>query len=91
MKANEPQILVEKVSRSTKILNAEYIFASLEEVIKKCEKLNPLEQHQLLQVLQKYEHLFDGTLVAFNMDPISLKLIEQQFKTVHDLVPRSVF
>jgi hypothetical protein len=52
--ANEPQIHVEKVSHSIKILDAESIPARLEKVIKKCENLNPQEQHQLLQVLQKY-------------------------------------
>jgi hypothetical protein len=36
-----------------------------------CDNLNSEEQHHLLKLLQKYEHLFDGKLEEFNMDPIS--------------------
>ena len=91
--ANEPQSLVDEFSRSTKILDAEYKPAVLEEVTKTCENLNEEEQRQLLQVLQKYEHLFDGTLGEFNMAPISLNLIDPGSKPVHArpyTVPRSV-
>jgi hypothetical protein len=44
-------------------------------------------------LLQKYEHLFDGTLGEFNMDPISLHLIDKGVKSVHAhpyTVPRAV-
>ena len=51
--ANEPQSLMDELSRSTKILDAVYKPAILEEVTKTCESLNEEEQHQLLQVLQK--------------------------------------
>ena len=50
--ANEPQSLVDKFSRSTNILDAEYKPEILEEVTKACENLNEEEQRQLLQVLQ---------------------------------------
>jgi hypothetical protein len=46
-----------------------------------------------LQLLQKYEHLFDGTLGEFNMKPISLQLMNKERKPVHAhpyTVPRSV-
>jgi hypothetical protein len=35
--------------------------------------------------LQKYEHLFDGTLGEFNMDtsPISLQLMDPNCKPIH--------
>ena len=49
--ANEPQTLVDEFSRSTKILDAEYKPAILDEVIKMCENLNQEEKHQLLQIL----------------------------------------
>jgi hypothetical protein len=93
LSANEPQSLLNEFSRSTKILDAEYKPAILEEVSKTCENLNEEEQHKLLQVLQKYEHLFDGTLGEFNMAPISLNLIDPASKPVHArpyTVPRSV-
>jgi hypothetical protein len=81
--ANEPQSLMNEYSRSTKILDAEYKPADLEEIIKTSENLGEEEQHQLLQVLQKYEHLFDGTLGEFSMAPISLNLADLKAKPVH--------
>jgi hypothetical protein len=42
---------------------------------------------------QKYEHLLDGTLGEFNMEPISLQLMDPNCKPVHArayTVPRSV-
>jgi hypothetical protein len=74
--ANEPWSLMDEFSLSTKIIDAEYKPSILEEVIKTCENLNEEEQHQLLQVLQKYEHLFGGILGDFNMAPINLNLID---------------
>jgi hypothetical protein len=72
LSANDSKSLLNEFSRSTKILDAEYKPAILEDVIQMCENLNTEEQHQLLKLLQKYEHLFDGTLGEFNMAPISL-------------------
>jgi hypothetical protein len=40
----------------------------LDDVIKTCENLHVEDQHQLKTLLQKYEHLFDGTLGEFNME-----------------------
>jgi hypothetical protein len=53
------------------------------------------EQHQLKILLQKYEHLFGGTLGEFNMEqrPISLQLIDPNYKPIHAhayTVPRSM-
>jgi hypothetical protein len=64
-------------------------------VIKTCENLYVEEQHQLKTLLQKYEHLFDGTLGEFNMDTIqiSLQLMDPNFKPIHArvyTVPRTV-
>jgi hypothetical protein len=67
MIANEPQTIRDEYSRATKILDAEYKPASLDDVIKTCENLHVEEQHQLKALLPKYEHLFDGTLGEFNM------------------------
>jgi hypothetical protein len=62
MSANEPQTLRGEYSQATKILDAEYEPASLDDVIKTCENLHVEEQHQLKILLQNYEHLFDGIL-----------------------------
>jgi hypothetical protein len=93
MIANEPQTLRDEYSQATKILNAEYKPASLDDVIKTCENLHVEEQRQLKTLLQKYEHLFDGRLGEFNMDTISLQLMYPNCKPIHAsayAVPRSV-
>jgi hypothetical protein len=53
MSANEPQTLIDQYSRDTKILDADYKVASLDDVIKTCENLHVEEQHQLKILLQK--------------------------------------
>jgi hypothetical protein len=95
MSPNESQTLRNEYSRATKILDAEYKQASLDDVIKTCENLHVEEQHQMKILLQKYEHLFDGTLGEFNMEkmPISLQLMDPNCKPIHErayTVPRSV-
>jgi hypothetical protein len=55
MSANEPQTLRDEYSRATKITDAEYKPASLDDVIKTCENLHVEEQHQFKELLQKYE------------------------------------
>jgi hypothetical protein len=95
MIANEPQTLRDEYSQATKILDAEYKPASLYDVIKTCESLHVKEQNQLQILLQKYEHLFDGTLGEFNIEtvPISLQLMDPNCKPIHArayTVPRSV-
>jgi hypothetical protein len=68
MSENEPQKLRDEYSQDTKILDAEYKPASLDDVINTCENLHIEEQHQLKVLLQKYEHLFDGTLGEFKIE-----------------------
>jgi hypothetical protein len=93
MSANEPQTLRDEYSWATKILDAEYKPASLDDVIKTCENLHVEEQHQFKLLPQKYEYLFDGTLGELNMEPISLQLMDSNCKPIHVhayTVPRSV-
>jgi hypothetical protein len=80
MSANQPQTLRNEYSWATKALDAEYKPESLDDIIKTCENLHVEEQHQLKILLQKYEHLFDGTLGEFNMEPISLRLMVPNYK-----------
>jgi hypothetical protein len=68
---------------------------SLDDVIKIRENLHVEEQYQLKTLLQKYEHMFDGTLGEFNMgaSPISLQLMDHNYKPMHArayTVPRSM-
>jgi hypothetical protein len=55
MISNEPQTLIDENSRATKVLDAEYKPASLDDVINTYENLHVEEQHQLKILLQKYE------------------------------------
>jgi hypothetical protein len=71
MSANEPQTPRDEYSRAIKILHAGYKPESLGDVIKTCENLHVEEQHQFKSLPQKYEHLFDGTLGQFKMEPIT--------------------
>jgi hypothetical protein len=93
MSANEPQTLRDEFSQATKILDAEYKSASLDDVIKTCENLHVEEHHQFKILLQRYDHLFDGTLGEFNMEPISHQLMDPNCKPIHArayTVPRSL-
>jgi hypothetical protein len=95
MSANKPQTLRDEYSQATKILDADYKPASLDDVIKTCENLHVEEQHHFKILLQKYEHLIDGTLGEFNMEQttISLQLMDPNCKPIHVRaynVPRSV-
>jgi hypothetical protein len=90
MSVNEPQTLRDENSQATKILDAEYKSASLDDVIKTCENLHVKEPHQFKILLPKYEHLFDSTC---NNEPISLQMMDPNCKPIHAhayTVPRSV-
>jgi hypothetical protein len=52
MSANEPQTPREEYSWDTKILDADYESASLNNMIKTCENLHVKEQHQLMILLK---------------------------------------
>jgi hypothetical protein len=67
MISNEPPTLRDEYSWATKILDAEYKPESLDDVIKTCENIHVEDKHQLKILLQKHEHLLDGTLGEFNM------------------------
>jgi hypothetical protein len=52
MSANEPQTLRDEYSQATKILDADYKPASLDDVIKTCENLHVEEMNQLKILIQ---------------------------------------
>jgi hypothetical protein len=95
MSANEPQTLRDEYSQAIEILDAECKPSSLDDVIKTCENLHIEEQHHHKILLQKYEHMFDGTLGEFNRGtvPIVLQLMDPNCKPINAhayTVPRSV-
>jgi hypothetical protein len=83
LNANEPPTLRDEYSPDIKILDAEYkqVTASLDDVTNICGNLYVDEQNQLEMLLQKYEHLVDGTLGEFNIiEGINLQLMDPYLK-----------
>ena len=69
--------------RIQSIVDTKYTKANLPSITQECELLSSTEQQLLLQLLQKYEHLFDGTLGSWNVDPVDLELKEPDCKPYH--------
>ncbi len=61
--AMEPQSTQDSTKRVTQILDAKYQKADLQSIVRgNCKHLSADQQKKLLQLLTKYESLFDGTL-----------------------------
>ena len=74
--AAETGVVAEATSRISKILDAKYSPADLEEVANKNGKLTVKQQEQLLTLLNKHKPLFDGTLGRWHGDPYRIELRE---------------
>ncbi len=75
--AMELQSTQDATKRVTQILDAEYQKADLQSIAKdKCKHLSTNQQKKLLQLLTKYESLFDGTLGDWKTKPVSFQLKE---------------
>ncbi len=75
--AMELQSTQEATKRVTRILDAKYQKADLQLIVKdKCKHLSADQQNKLLQLLTKYELLFDGTLGDWTTKPVSFQLKE---------------
>jgi hypothetical protein len=75
--AMEPQSTQDATKRVTWILDAKYQKADLQSIVKgKCKHLSTDQQKKLLQLLTKYETLFDGTLGDWKTKPVSFQLKE---------------
>jgi hypothetical protein len=61
----EPQHVHAANKRQTRILDANYKATDLSEIIKCISTIDDIEKNNLLGLLRKYEHLFDGTLGNF--------------------------
>jgi hypothetical protein len=74
--ATEPQSTQDVTQCATQILDAKYSKADLQSVVRdNCKHPSANQQKKLLQLLKKYESLFDGTLVDWKT-----KLVSFQFK-----------
>ena len=72
---HEPQSTEEATQHAIHILDAKYEKADLQSVVDtNCPYLSLPDQNKLLDLLTKYEDLFDGTLSDWNTEPVSFDL-----------------
>ena len=69
--------------RIQNIIDAKYCPADLEQIVNECTHLTQPERDELLKLLQKFEHLFDGTLGTWRTEPIDLELKDPNVKLYH--------
>ena len=62
----------------SKILDAKYSKADIPQLIGSIKTLNDLDQKKLLNVLQRHESLFDGTLGKWAGEPYKIALKDNQ-------------
>ncbi len=75
--AQEPISTRSATKRMVKILDANYEKADLPAIIREnCSHLTASNREKLLSVLLKFESLFDGTLGAWKLLPVSFELME---------------
>jgi hypothetical protein len=75
--AMEPQSTQDATKPVTQILDAKYQKADLQSIVRNnCKHLSTNQQKKLLQLLQKYELLFVGTLGDWKTKPVSFQLKE---------------
>jgi hypothetical protein len=73
--AMESQSTQDATKRVKQILDTKYQKADLQSIVKdKCKHLSTNQQKKLLQLLTKYESLFDGTLGDWKTKPVSFQL-----------------
>ena len=65
------------------IVEAKYTKQDLPSIVKECSKLNQEEHQMLLDLLKKYEHLFDGTLGSWKSSPAEIELKDPDCKPYH--------
>jgi hypothetical protein len=75
--AMEPHSTQDVTKRVTRILDAKYKKADLQLIVRdNCKHLSADQQKKLLQLLKKYELLFDSTLGDWKTKPVSFQLKE---------------
>ena len=69
--------------RIQSLVDAKYCPADLQAIAQECSLLNSEEQNRLLQLLTKFEHLFDGTLGDWKTEPVDLELKDPDCTPYH--------
>ncbi len=68
---------MDATKRETRILDAKYAKEDLQSIVKNnCKHLSADHQKKILQLLTKFELLFDGTLGDWRTKPVSFQLKE---------------
>ena len=73
---NEPIATQEATERMIKILDSNYKKANLPEVVAGATHLDKNQKKMLLELLIKYEDLFDGKLGTWKTDPVDFELVD---------------
>jgi hypothetical protein len=74
----EPHSTQNTTKHVTQILYTKYKKADLQLIVQdNCKQLSANQQKKLLQLLKKYESLFDGTLGDWKTKPVSFQLREK--------------
>ena len=69
--------------RIQNIVDNKYCPADLNTIVKNCKVLDNSEKSTLLKLLNKFKHLFDGTLGNWKTDPVELELKNKDEKPYH--------
>jgi len=72
-----------EAERIQKILGKKHQNADLDEIANFIQIINDEQKKELKKVLQKFEHLFDGTLGCWNCKPVGLELKDTNCKPIH--------
>ncbi len=64
-----------EAERIQAILDAKYCPADLQTITSECDQLEQEEQQKLLTLLQKFEHLLNGTVGTWNTEPVDIELL----------------
>ena len=70
-------------ARIQQILDIKYSKADLETLVNKIGEINPEQKTRILEVLKKFEHLFDGSLGEWKTAPVELELKDPSGKPYH--------
>ncbi len=74
----EPQSTQDATKHVTRILDAKYQKADLQSIVRdNCKHLSTSQQMRSLQLLKKYEALFDGTLGDWKTKTVLFRLKEE--------------
>jgi hypothetical protein len=72
--AHEPISIELATQHAVKILDANYKTADLQAAVTNCTQLNSAGKNKLLELLKKFEPLFDGTLGHWRTKPVTFQL-----------------